>query len=43
MATKSKTQKKSNQPAFEDGSFFKDVPMIYLDNDGQWQVDSDKD
>lgn len=43
MAKSKKTKGTSSQPAFEDGSYFKDVPMMYLDEDGQWQVDVDEE
>jgi len=43
MAKNTKTKAKSNQPAFEDGSYFKDVPMMYLDENGQWQVNVDSE
>lgn len=43
MAKGKKTKGASNQPAFEDGSYFKDVPMMYLDENGQWQVDVDEE
>jgi hypothetical protein len=36
MTKRSKT--KSGRPAFADGSYFHDIPMLEVDETGNWQV-----